>query len=84
MKSFSVGFKLSPPKRFREDVGRLLLRGNEFYLDDVVFDLLLSEVKIYFEMFGLFMEHWIIAQFDATLIVAVEVCRLFSENFKFT
>lgn len=76
MKSLPATFKLDSSERLREDVGWLFLRGDELNFDDVILHFLSNEVKINFKMFGFFMKHWIVAKFDAALIVALEMSRL--------
>lgn len=54
----------------------MLLSRDELYLDGVVFNLLAGEMVINFEVFGFFMENWIVAEFNAALVVTEYVGRL--------
>ena len=62
----------------------MLLGWNKFHFGGVVFDLLSCKVEVYLEMLGFFVEHWVVAKFDATLIVTVEMSRFVIKNFEFS
>ena len=76
-------FELNPSQGFSKNVGRLFLRGNKFHLNGVVFNLLTSEMVVYFEVFGFFMKYMIVTKFYATLIVAIKVSGLIIQKSKF-
>lgn len=76
MKLASAFFKFSSSERFSKNVSRLFLRRDELYFDCVVFYFLTSKVIFNFKVFGFFMKDWIVAKFDATLIVAKKRSRL--------
>lgn len=61
----------------------MFLSGDIFNLDCVIFNLLTGEVIIDFEVLGSFMEDWIVAKFNATLIVAEDVSRFVVLKFEF-
>lgn len=83
MQFASAFFKLGPSKCFSKKISWLLLSRNEFYLDCVIFNLLTGEMIINFEVLGFFMEDWVVAKFNATLIVAENVGRLVVQEFEF-
>ena len=54
-----------------ENVCNLLIYGNILELDNFLLDPVLDEAIFDFIMLGLVMEHWILKEFDTTLIIAV-------------
>ena len=56
---------------------------DKIHLNGVVLNLLTGEMIINFKMLGFFMENWVIAEFDATLIVTKDLSRLVVLKFEF-
>ena len=83
MKFTSAIFKLGSSEGFSEKVIQLLLSGDDLHFDSVIFNLLTSKMIIDLEVLGFFMKDWIVAEFNATLIVAEDMGRLVVQEFKF-